>query len=690
MGPPTPYKDTSSIAPFRGGEIPTRPLHFFAIALACDVAEPQSDMPANGGPVREGEDGRMRGKVKSASTRAYDTRFGSWASWGRAEMLAILTTALVATMGCEARIAARDPQALRAHDEVAERARTPWPFPTPDEPPGGTPRPDSSPTARPSAGPTASPGSDPSATPTPDSSPTPSGTPSTARATQLTPPEAKAYKLGDELLLRVKFDKPVLWTGAPTVVLKEGTQRFAFEPILGLSSDTHTYRYVVAAGDQSGGGLTLEPKFDLSAGSLQEREGGAVEDALPSDVSFTGITLDGIQERAVRVVLPPAGAYGDTLDVMVEFAHDVTLRGTPSLQLLVDTDPPSATGALRQAPAVAASGKTVTFRYTVMPDDKDLLDGVRFSRDLQPGSAESQLDVVMGSNGNPVADSLADAAWTGGPVKVGRELPLQTLYAHFKVERERLSETSPCAAMAFPWSGGSLVGCWLNSLGGTIRLEGAAAAGTTPESRPALTLSGTSFSVPALTFGPAGPNDGEKSLRFPMGASPVTAGSRFVVIAFEHANAGAVEVPLLWLDPNRAIVFSPAENAIRLFDGTMLAPGSMATQPRTALVNATLPANTPLIVGLADDGVKTTLLQWIGSSATRRDAVVTPSGGATNAFAWTLDAATLGGRLQPGLAAFQGNIAEVLVYGALTTEEQARVLCVLAKRHLGFGGECFL
>jgi hypothetical protein len=607
-------------------------------------------------------------------------------------------------LGCDAKIAARDPEAVRRYDERADAARTPWVFPSPDDPPGETTRPGSLPPTRPTvatSGQTPLPNTtadaatpEPSSTPTPEPTAQPVGTPTLTSVLEVTPPEPKTYRIGDDVTALVRFDKAVVWTGVPLLEYREGTTTFAFEPILGLGSDSHVFRYTVKPGDVASA-LVLNSSFNLSDGTFQERNGGEVVNALPvatPTAPLTGVTFDGRQEKAVSVTLPANGTYVDHFDVLVEFPNAVTLKGSPFLEILVDTKPPSSTGTLKRAPAIKAEGNLVTFRYVVEADDEDLSDGVTFLRSLQPGSQNSTLDVVLGANGNPVADSLAEASFTGGSlVKVGKELPTSTLYAHFRAEQGRLfaapdANAAGCnASTALAWGSNAPVGCWQDTSGRAPFLvsEGPTTglSSTTPDKRPLLESPASApFPTAALAFPSSGLQpDGERHLRFPNQGAPflTTGAPRFVALAFQNKATGN-DVPLLWLDATRGVFLSPTDSLVRFL-----------SDAKSGTATATLPLGEIVILGLADDGTRSALLQWSGGRAVRRSVSVVPSGAADSVFGWTLESLRLGGRLASGTTAFEGAVAEFLVYGNLTDTEQSRVLCTLAKRHLLQTGSCF-
>jgi|GEM_PF-5913376 len=606
--------------------------------------------------------------------------------------------AVAVSVGCTAQISAKDPQAVAAHNASVLASRTPIAFPSPDDAPGvtrtsapsrtGTPGPIETATPVPSAPASESPTPEASATPEPSATPTvvPTGTPTTATVTEVIKPEAKIYKIGDEVPLRVKFSTPVIWTGVPLLELSGGGKVFGAEPILGFGTDSVLFQYVVKPGDTAPA-LTLATVFKTDDGTLMEKNGGMVTNVIPTTSFDASFRFEGTQGVATKVTLPANGTYTETFDVEVEFDTEVTLRGTPYLRLRVDTENSAGAGVERHAPAVAVSGKKVTFRYTVEPGDADTQDGVAFFKEIAPGTIDPTSDAVVGANGNPVSDSLVAAGWTGGPViKVSQMLPKATLYARFRAEQGRLfaapdASVAACNVASSVASAGGAVGCWQETSGLSPYWVNEPGAMGTNDTRPLLDLAAAPFTGPSLRF-PWAAGENARSLKFPTQGAPMLGASakRFVAFAFSHpvTPAGA---PLLWLDDTRAVTLAPQENQLRFVAGA-----------KTGSAVVEMPSLGPHILGILDDGTQTEVVLWTGNSAVRRAVTVVGASGADNSvFNFPLEGARLGGQIAgtPATPAFQGSVGEVLFYGSLTNDEQARVLCALARAHAGFSGSCF-
>lgn len=601
---------------------------------------------------------------------------------------AILTGFLVSAglfVACEAKIGARDPQAVRAYEQAELARRTPWIFPSPEDQSGRTPTP--RPTEEGEATPTPSPeaSASPTSTPSPTPEPGPSATPSPAPApvVGVTPPTARTYKIGEDVTLFVTFARPVVWTDVPLLVLKAGEKTYGFEPQLGFGTETVAFRYTVKPGDAATA-LALEPKFDLSDGALLEKNGGEVPNALPA-TEIGAVILDGKQEKAVKVILPDGDkTHTDSFDVTLEFSSEVTLRGTPWLGLLVKSEAGGAVREPRKAPAVSVSGKSVVFRYTVQPGDRDL-EGVGFHGSLLPGAESTFIDAVVGANGNPAADSLAELAWPPQKIKVAHLLPA-TAYAHLRVEPGRLFSATDAAASActagpaIPWKEGETVRCWQQDEG---RSPSFVAKGA-EDPPPVLTLTSPVFPKGALRF-----TSGD-ALRFAPPELLVVddAAPRFVVLALAPTLVPEGALLLSNGDAGRVTLHPPASGGpttVRFIE-----PG------KTGNVPLPLPAGKVAVFGIAYKGSTmteaTTEIVWWNGDTRKVARTRVDTGSATDAvFTWRLSGMRFAGKTAGAgadAAALAGALGELLVYGSLEEKEQERAICYLAMKHAGFGGTC--
>ena len=206
-----------------------------------------------------------------------------------------------------------------------------------------------------------------------------------------------SYGLGDTLEVRVEFDVAVHVTGAPvlTVSLGGGTRDMAL--FSGSGTDTLTFRYTVAGGDNDEDGVSIAANA-LTGGVIEDGAGQTVARdfaALPADPDHR-IETAGVAGVFVSSEPGPDGAYGvgDTLEVRVRFDVPVHVTGAPVLTL-------SLGGGTRDMALFSGSGTdTLTFRYTIADGDRDE-DGVSVAANALTGG------VIEDGAGQTVARDFA-------------------------------------------------------------------------------------------------------------------------------------------------------------------------------------------------------------------------------------------------------------------------------------------
>ena len=215
------------------------------------------------------------------------------------------------------------------------------------------------------------------------------------------PRNGEVYQRGESVEVEVQFNKEVSVAGQPQLELTIGprpapsaaasTGRLAARAssradtrvatFVSGANERLRFRYVVQAGDDSGGG-----GITLAADALR-LNGATITDAAGRPLGSGNLTLDGAQvvqgdmvdgalstpaapRRAAVVSTPQAGRTyrrGEHLLVEVRFDTGVTVSGAPRLELAVD----NAAGAARHARFVSAAHDTLRFRYDVQADDRD-------------------------------------------------------------------------------------------------------------------------------------------------------------------------------------------------------------------------------------------------------------------------------------------------------------------------------
>ena len=202
---------------------------------------------------------------------------------------------------------------------------------------------------------------------------------------------------------------------------------------------------------------------------------------------------------------------------------------------------------------------------------------------------------------------------------------------------------------------------------------------------PSLKVSGFApFPRPALSFKTTGANAATESaaLSFPASASPLFTqnSARFLAVVFAPADTNSNQ-PIVSVDASNYIAISPSASEVRIASGSRL---GLAT-------NVPLSLNTVTILAVSDSGSETSVKYWNSNSNSVVSVPVQVSSNsvtANNVFNWQLTGMHLGGRLESGANVFSGGVAEIMLYGSLTGDEERRVMCYLASRHAGFTSSC--
>ncbi len=187
-----------------------------------------------------------------------------------------------------------------------------------------------------------------------------------------------SYTTSDAISIQVGFDEIVTVTGTPQLTLETGSSDAVVNYAGGSGSDTLTFTYTVASGQNSadldyvsinalslnggtirdaiGNNAALTLAAPGAAGSLAANKAIVVDTAVPSVSSVTSSTADGSYKTA------------DQISIQVVFSKIVNVTGTP--QLTLETGASNTSGSYS-----GGSGTTsLTFTYTVVAGD--------FSNDL--------------------------------------------------------------------------------------------------------------------------------------------------------------------------------------------------------------------------------------------------------------------------------------------------------------------
>ena len=196
------------------------------------------------------------------------------------------------------------------------------------------------------------------------------------------PGDDATYATGEQIVVAVTFNEPVSVSGAPQIVLGIGsdektaqfrdrssvrgeTKRMGAEPTVLLG-------YVVQEGDLDSDGISIEAdRLSLNEGTIWDKIGnhaGLTHKAVKADSGHKVEALD-ITGPIVNSVVSSSnpggdGQYGigDVIEVMVTFSEDVTVTGTPQLELEVGDTASTASH-------LGHDGPRMTFAYVVAEGD---------------------------------------------------------------------------------------------------------------------------------------------------------------------------------------------------------------------------------------------------------------------------------------------------------------------------------
>ena len=200
------------------------------------------------------------------------------------------------------------------------------------------------------------------------------------------------YELGEEIRIRVRFDRAVVVTGVPALALTIGgeTRMARFVRVFGYGAGVSAgwagaaavtpgaaleFAYAIQASDLDADGFSVgEGALTLNGGAITLRGGTVV-----AMLSLGSHALSNVAGHVVdgSVVSPPvvtdvevstpgeSGRWGagETIDLAVVFDRSVLVSGRPRLLLSIGSR-------TARAELASASGRRVEFNYEVRPDDR--------------------------------------------------------------------------------------------------------------------------------------------------------------------------------------------------------------------------------------------------------------------------------------------------------------------------------
>ena len=210
------------------------------------------------------------------------------------------------------------------------------------------------------------------------------------------PGEDDTYVEDDSIEITVTFSETVVITGTPQLELdfNGATKAAAYSSTNGAAV---VFSYGVAADDKDNDGIAIgADKLALNDGAIQDGgDNNAVltHDAVAADSGHKveGSDTTGPTVSSVAITSDPGDddtyGLGDSIEVTVTFSEDVTVTGTPQLELDLD-------GTAKTADYSSTSGPAVVFSYTVALDKSDA-DGIAIGADklsLNEGTIKDKAD----------------------------------------------------------------------------------------------------------------------------------------------------------------------------------------------------------------------------------------------------------------------------------------------------------
>ena len=231
------------------------------------------------------------------------------------------------------------------------------------------------------------------------------------------PASGSTYGLGEQIEVRVTFNRAVTVTGTPQLALGVGTETRQASYTSGSSTATVlAFQYAVMATDSDANGLSVGANaLGLNSGTINDARSGGGAASLGLGVNAIANDgdhkVDGSQGppgvTGVAIGSPVVGdtfERGDTIEVTVTFNKAVDVGGTPQLALGIGTE-------TRQASYASGTGTaSLVFRYTVVSGDADT-DGLSIGADalgLNSGTidvAGGTTDALLGLGANAIENS---------------------------------------------------------------------------------------------------------------------------------------------------------------------------------------------------------------------------------------------------------------------------------------------
>ncbi len=191
------------------------------------------------------------------------------------------------------------------------------------------------------------------------------------------PTTGTTYGAGENIEVTAAFNENVTVTGTPQLEIAVGSNNRQADYNRGSGTASLVFRYTVAAGDEDTDGISVAAnKLTLNSGTIKDSDDNDAALTHTALAAQSGHKVDGVAPAvsgALSVSSTPTtgttyGA-GEHVEVTVAFNENVTVTGTPQLEIAVGSNN-------RQADYNRGSGTaSLVFRYTVAAGDEDT-DGI--------------------------------------------------------------------------------------------------------------------------------------------------------------------------------------------------------------------------------------------------------------------------------------------------------------------------
>ncbi|MFZ6775051.1 DUF4347 domain-containing protein, partial [Undibacterium sp. SXout7W] len=182
-------------------------------------------------------------------------------------------------------------------------------------------------------------------------------------------PSNGTYITGQTLNFATTFNETVVVTGTPSLPITLDTGgTVAATYLSGSGTNTLTFGYVVASGNQDINGIAIGSNITLNSGTIKDVAGNNATLSLNGVASTSAVNVDGIAPSINSVSVPANATYapGQDLSFTVNFNEVVNVTGNPGIPVTLDT------GGTVSASYLSGSGTSaLVFHYTVTNGNLD-------------------------------------------------------------------------------------------------------------------------------------------------------------------------------------------------------------------------------------------------------------------------------------------------------------------------------